>query len=222
MMANTKHFVVIGLGTFGAALASRLARNGCRVTGVDSSQENVEELKDSLYEAIIGDATERETLEHLPLQTADAVFISMGEDITRSLLATLHAKELGARRIIVKGVTPEHGKILARLGVDRVVYPEIEIARQLADQFTWPNIVDLLPLGADYNFVEIAVPDAFVGKTLQEIDLRRRLGVFVVGVKDAMTGNLDVLPSGDYRLGADQILLVVGRSQDLNRLRNWS
>lgn len=219
-MAETKHFVVIGLGTFGAALATRLARNGCRVTGVDSSEEHVEALKDILYEAIIGDATERETVEHLPIQAADAVFISMGEDITRSLLATLHAKELGAKRVVVKGVTPEHGKILTRLGVDRVVYPEIEIARQLADQFTWPNIVDLLPLGADYSFIEIAVPDSFVGKTLQDMDLRRRLGISVVGVKDAMTGKVEVLPSGDFRLGADQILLIVGRSQDLNRLRD--
>lgn len=219
-MAETKHFVVIGLGTFGAALATRLARNGCRVTGVDSSEEHVEALKDILYEAIIGDATERETVEHLPIQAADAVFISMGEDITRSLLATLHAKELGAKRVVVKGVTAEHGKILTRLGVDRVVYPEIEIARQLADQFTWPNIVDLLPLGADYSFIEIAVPDSFVGKTLQDMDLRRRLGISVVGVKDAMTGKVEVLPSGDFRLGADQILLIVGRSQDLNRLRD--
>ena len=94
-MASPKNFVVIGLGSFGSALAQRLCKNGCRVTGLDSSRECVDALKDILYEAIIGDATERETIEHLPVKQANAVFISMGEDITRSLLATLHAKELG-------------------------------------------------------------------------------------------------------------------------------
>ena len=219
-MADNRHFVVIGLGTFGAALAIRLCKNECRVTGLDSHQERVDELKDVLYEAVIGDATDRDALEHLPLKTANGVFISLGEDITRSLLATLHCRELGASRIIVKGVTDEHGKILNRLGVERVVYPEIEIARQTADRYTWPNVVDFLPIDPEFSFVEIAVPDSFVSKTLQEINLRRKLGVWVVGVKDALTGKLEMFPDGEFRLGADQMLLVVGRHSDLGRLRN--
>ncbi|MBM4000588.1 MAG: TrkA family potassium uptake protein [Planctomycetes bacterium] len=219
-MAEMRHFVVIGLGTFGAALATRLAKNGCRVTGIDSEEERVDELKDVLYEAVIGDATDRDALEHMPLQQADAVFVSMGEDITRSLLATLHAKELGARRIIVKGVTSEHGKILSRLGVERVVYPEIEIASQVADQFTWPNVIDFLPIDPEFSFLEIAVPDSLIGQSLQEINLRRRIGVWVVGVKDVMSGKLEMFPDGEFRLGADQMLLVVGRHSDLNRLRD--
>ncbi len=219
-MAETRHFVVIGLGTFGAALATKFCKNDCRVTGIDSAEERVDELKNVLYEAIIGDATDRDTLQHLPLEEADATFISMGEDITRSLLATLHAKELGARRIIVKGVTPEHGKILTRLGVERVVYPEFEIATQVADQFTWPNVIDFLPIDPEFSFVEIAVPDSFIKQTLQQINLRRKIGVWVVGVKDALTGKLEMFPDGEFRLGADQMLLVVGRHKDLNKLRD--
>lgn len=175
-MAENRHFVVIGLGTFGRALAERLCQNHCRVTGMDANAMRVEELKDVLYEAVIGDATDREALQHLPLKYANGVFISLGEDITRSLLATLHCKELGANRIIVKGVTDEHGKILSRLGVERVVYPEIEIARQTADRYTWPNVVDFLPIDPEYSFVEMAVPETFTGKTLQQINLRRKLG----------------------------------------------
>jgi trk system potassium uptake protein len=219
-MAETRHFIVIGLGTFGAALARRLCHNECRVTGMDFHKERVDELKDILYEAIIGDATDRDAIAHLPMDDANAVFVSLGEDITRSLLATLHAKELGANRIIVKGVTAEHGRILNRLGVERVIYPEIEIAQQLADQYTWPNVVDFLPIDPEFSFVEIAIPDSFIGQTLQEINLRRRIGVWVVGVKDAMTGKLEMFPDGEFRLGADQMLLVVGRHKDLNRLRD--
>jgi trk system potassium uptake protein TrkA len=221
-MATPKHFVVIGLGSFGAALARRLSKNGCRVTGLDASTERVDGLKNELYEAIIGDATERETIEHLPLEGAAAVFVSMGEDITQSLLATLHVRELGARRIIVKGVTQEHGKLLKSLGVERVIFPEIEIAEELADRMTWTNVVDFLPIDPDYSFLEIAVPDSFAGKTLLELNIRQKYGIWIVGVKDSMSGELTMFPAGDFKIKADQLLLVVGRHRDLGALRSMS
>lgn len=111
-MAEIKHFVVIGLGTFGTAIARQLAKNRCRVTGLDAERERVESLKDCLYEAIIGDVRDREALKHLPLAEANAVVLGLGEDITQSILAALHVKELGARCVIAKGVTDDHGKIL--------------------------------------------------------------------------------------------------------------
>jgi trk system potassium uptake protein TrkA len=217
-MADHKHFVVIGLGSFGGALAERLSENGCRVTGMDTSKERVESLKDVLYEAVIGDAQESESVAHLPVATAHAVFISMGEDITRSLLATLHAKELKAKQVIVKGVTDEHARILKCLGVDRVIFPETEIARQLADRMTWPNVLDFLPIDPDYSFLEVAAPDTCAGKTLQDLDLRKRFNVWVVGVKDALTGKLEMFPGGEYTLSADQVLLVIGKQTDVNRM----
>jgi trk system potassium uptake protein TrkA len=218
-MAETKRFVVIGLGSFGTALATRLHKNDCRVTGIDQRKDRVELLKNELYEAVIGDATEREVLEHLGLRDAHAVFISLGENIARSLLATLHCKELGARRIIVKGVTKEHGKLLKHLGVERVVFPEIEVATELADRMTWPNILDFLPIDPDYSIVEIAVPESWSGQTLAEANLRRRYGVWVVGLKDALTGKLEIFPDADFRLNSSQLLVVVGKQTDLNRLR---
>ncbi|MEQ8784867.1 MAG: TrkA family potassium uptake protein [Pirellulaceae bacterium] len=217
-MANSR-FIVIGLGTFGAALAARLCKNHCRVTGVDSQKERVEPLKSDLYEAVIGDATDRATLEHLHVKDADAVMISLGEDITRSLLATLHARELGARRIIVKGVTPEHGKILKSLGVERVVFPESEIAVSLADRMTWPNIVDFVPIDPEYSFFEISVPDSFVGKSLQELDLRRKYGVWIVGVKDALSGKLQMLPGAEFKFNVDQLLLMIGKQDEVQGMR---
>lgn len=219
-MPPVKHFYILGLGSFGGALARRLKKNGCRVTGVDSSRENVEEIKDDLYEAIIADATEYESLQHLNLKEANGVFISMGEDITPSLLATLHAKELGAKRIIVKGVTKDHGKLLKSLGVERVIFPEAEIAETLADRMTWPNIIDFLPIDPEYSFMEVAVPDEMVGKSLMNLNLRQQYGVWVVGVKDPMTGKLAMFPDGGYSLGLDQLLLVVGKQSSLEQLRN--
>jgi trk system potassium uptake protein TrkA len=218
-MAELKHFVLVGLGSFGSALAIKLKANGCRVTGIDADIARVESLRDVLFEAVIGDGTDRESLQPLGLQRATAVVISMGEDITRSLLATLHAKELGAKHIMVKGVTPEHGKILKSLGVERVVFPEIEIANQLADRLTWPNVIDYLPIDSEHSFVEIAVPDSLAGKTLIECDLRRRYGIWVVGAKDALTGKLTMFPEGSFKMSDDQMLLVVGKEVDLAKLR---
>lgn len=218
-MAEMKHFIVVGLGSFGAALAERLHKNGCRVTGMDINPDLVERRSTSLYEAVIGDATQREAMEHLKLSRADSVVISMGEDITRSILATLHAKELEARRVIVKGVTEEHSRILKRLGVDRVVFPEIEIAQSLADRLTWPNIVDYLPIDPEYSFVEIAAPEEFRGKTLEQLNLRREYGVWIVGVKDVLTGKLRMFPAGDTKMGPDELLLMVGKDTDIQKLR---
>ncbi len=218
-MAENRRFVVIGLGTFGAALAKKLKENGLRVTGIDFETAKVEACQEFLFEAVIGDATDRETLASLFLDRAESVLISMGEDITRSLLATLHAKELGAKRIIVKGVSREHGKLLKSLGVERVVFPEIEIAQQLADRLTWPSIIDFLPIDSDYSFVEIAMPESLMGKLLMESDLRRRFGLWVVGVKDIMTGKLVMFPDGEFRFAEDQMLLVVGKDKDLKKFR---
>ena len=220
-MAEQKHFVVVGLGSFGGALAGRMAKNGCRVTGMDSSKDCVESLKDVLYEAVIGDARDRDTIAHLHVSSADAVIISMGEDITQSLLATLHCKELGAKQVVVKGVTEEHARILKCLGVDRVIFPEIEIARQLADRMTWPNVLDFLPIDPEYSFLEVAAPDSYAGRLLQELELRQKYNVWVVGVKDALTGKLEMFPDGQFKLSADQVLLVVGKQVDVNKFSDW-
>lgn len=216
-MADPKklRFILIGMGSFGSALARRLAAHGCRVTGLDADRERIARLEDILYEPIIGDATDRNTVEHLSVKDADAVVISLGEDITRSLLATLHARSLGAERVIVKGVTKEHGQILKTMGVSRVIFPEEEMAEALGDRMIWPNIVDFLPIDPEYSFVEVAMPEAFVGKTLLELDLRKRHSVWVIGAKDALTGKLEMFPGADHKFGPDQLLLLIGKQRDL-------
>src|SRR5690606_20962998 len=108
------------------------------------------------------------------------------------------------------------------LGVTRVIFPEIEIAEELADRMTWTNVVDFLPIDPDYSFIEIAVPDSFAGKTLQELNIRQKYGVWIVGVKDSMTGKLTMFPAGDFMMQADQLLLVVGRHRDLGAIRDMA
>jgi len=218
-MAPVKKFIMLGMGTFGSALATKLAANGCQVTGVDQRRERLDLLKNVLHEAVIGDSTDREVLENLPIRDATAVFISLGETISQSLLATLHVRELGARNVIVKGVTKEHGKILEHLGVDRVVFPEEEVARELADRMTWPNVLDYQPIDPEDSVAEDAMPSSLSGKTLAEANLRSRIGVHVMGIKDVMKGKFEMFPDGKTRLLEDQVLLVVGREKEIAALR---
>ncbi|MEY3206119.1 MAG: Ktr system potassium uptake protein [Planctomycetota bacterium] len=218
-MAPVKKFIMLGMGTFGSALATKLAANGCQVTGVDVKRDRLDLLKNVLHEAVIGDSTDREVLENLPIRDATAVFISLGETISQSLLATLHVKELGARNVIVKGVTKEHGKILEHLGVDRVVFPEEEVARELADRMTWPNVLDYLPIDPEYSVAEVAMPSSLSGKSLAEANLRSRIGIHIMGIKDVMRGKFEMFPDGKTRLLEDQVLLVVGREKEIAALR---
>jgi trk system potassium uptake protein TrkA len=103
--------------------------------------------------------------------------------------------------------------------VERVVFPEIEAATELADRMTWPNVLDFIPIDPEYSVAEIAVPDVFMAKTLAETNLRRRYGVSVVAMKDSLTGKLDVFPDGAMRLSDSQLLVVVGKQAEINRLR---
>lgn len=211
--------MVLGLGSFGSALAIKLSENGCRVTGVDQNRERIEGMKDILYEAINADCTDRQALAQIMLPQAQAVFISLGESLENSLLATLHAKELGARDIWVKGLTQEHGKILEALGVQHIIYPEVETARNLADRVTWPNVLEYLPIDDEYQFAETSVPDQLYGQTLREADLRRQFGIWVLGIKDTLSNRLEIFPDGDTKLLDNHMLLLVSKKADLEKFR---
>jgi len=221
-MATIKKFIVLGMGSFGTALTRKLAANGCQVTGVDQRRERLDLVKNVVHEAVIADCTDRPVLENLAIRDATAVFISLGENLTPSLLATLHVKELGARNVIVKGVTLEHGKILEHLGADRVVFPEEEVARELADRMTWPNVLDYLPIDPEYSVAEVAMPSSLSGRSLADANLRSRIGVHVMGIKDVMRGKFEMFPDGKTMLLDDQVLLVVGREKELTALREMA
>ena len=147
------------------------------------------------------------------------MFVALGEEITPSLLATLHSKELGASRVIAKGTTKEQQKILEKLGVERVVFAEEEIARELADRMTWPNVIDFLPIDPEYSILEMESPESLIDRQLVDADLRRRFGIWVIGVKDTQTGKLTMFPDGQFMFGEDQMLVVVGKQGDLDQLR---
>ena len=214
-----RRFVVLGLGSFGSALAVTLSEHECRVTGVDVSAKAVEAVQNDIYEAVVADATDRSALEQLLVNEAETVFVALGEKIERSILAALHLRDLQAREVYAKGVNEEHARILKALGVGRVVFPEVEFAQDLAIRIAFPNILERMHIDPQYSIIEIGVPPSFAGKTLQEADIGRRYGVHVIGIRDVLHQTVRVVPPGEVRLGDDQILIVIGREEDLHKLR---
>jgi trk system potassium uptake protein TrkA len=213
-----RRYAVVGLGSFGATVARALFERSHEVVGVDRSRQRVQELRDSCTEAIEADATELETLKSLGIADAEAVVVSLGERMDASVLATLHLKDLGARRIVVKAVSEDHGEILRRVGATRIIHPERDTARHLALQLGLGlrSIVEYMPLAADSSLVELNAPSAFVGKTLAELALPKRFRVLVVAVKRG--DSLTLGPGAGQRIEAGDVIVLVGRDEDIDRV----
>jgi trk system potassium uptake protein TrkA len=209
-------YAVIGLGKFGSTVARTLYERGHEVIAIDRDRDRVRELREASTQAIEADCTDQETLKGVGIHDADAVVISLGESMDASILVTLYAKELGIREIVVKALSLDHGKILKMIGATEVVHPERESARRVARGIGLRSIVEFLPLSADSSLVELSAPAEFVGRTLAETDIRRRFQVLVIAIKRGET--LLTATGGDERLLEGDVLVLVGRDTDLQRI----
>lgn len=226
-----KKFFVIGLGNFGFNIAQTLVENDCEVLGMDTNKDTVQMAKDHITHAIIGDASNKEVLESLAISDFDAAIISIGQDMTSSILISLYLREIGIPRIIVRAISEDHGKILNLIGVDDVVFPERDMAIRIANRLSLKNAMDYLPLSEEYGILEVDAPKSFFNKTLKELKISTKFGCQVIGLKNpGMNGdkydlsgkNVDIkiAPTGDDVVKPNTILIVVGKLTDIERLQN--
>ncbi|HPB81963.1 MAG TPA: TrkA family potassium uptake protein [Spirochaetota bacterium] len=224
-----KQYIVIGLGNFGLSLAQQLEENGCEVLGIDMSRELVEHAKDFLSHAVIGDATNKELLSSLSLKDFDGSVISIGQDMAPSTLIALYLKEAGAQNIIVRAVSRDHGKILEKIGVTEVLYPENEMAVKLANRLSMKNALDYLPLSDEHGILEVIPPKSFIGKDLKELQISVRFKCQVIAIKhmnhragaESATGDfsLKIPPSADDIITSDTIMIIIGKVKDIERIQ---
>jgi trk system potassium uptake protein TrkA len=207
-------YAVIGLGKFGATVVRSLHERGHEVIAIDQDRPRVQDVRDSCTQAIEADCTDQDTLRALGLQDSDAVVVSLGERMDASILVTLYLRELGTKEIVVKAVSEDHGKILHLIGATEIVHPERDTARRVARGLGLRSIVEYLPLAADSSLVEVHVPPDFVGKTLAELEIRKRYQVLVVAIKRG--DGLIIATGGDERLQPGDVLVLVGRDRDLD------
>ena len=214
-----KSFAVIGLSSFGYYLAKYLSAQGYHVLAIDKKEERIERVKSFVDKAIIIDATDKDTLATLGLDDLDGVFVSLGDEMDASILVTLYLRELKVKRIITKALTEDHGKILDIIGAHQVVFPERDEAYRLSRNLGSDYILDTIDLMEGYSIIEIAPPQAFIGHTLGELDLRKKFGVLVIVVKELIPEKIVMVPSADHMIKDTSILLILGADEALEKIK---
>lgn len=211
--------IVIGLGRFGFNVARRLFEAGHEVIAVDSDPAIVQRIEPYSSRAVVLDARDKDRLEALGVKDCGVAVVSLGELIDVSTLVALHLKELGVQKIVTKAGSDDHAKLLRLIGVDEIIQPEREAAERLAERLTHANLIDHLPLGADYSIEEVAPLDRFVGKTLRELELPRRFGIHVLGIRDVLVNKVHLNPGADLKIKESDSLIVLGGNEDMKALR---
>jgi trk system potassium uptake protein TrkA len=208
---RSQQVLVIGLGRFGQSLARALVAGGLEVMAVDAREEATDEIANDVTHVMIADSTDEHVLREIGPETFDCVVCSIGGDIQASIMTTLLLKEMGVRRLIAKASTALHGRALQKLGVDRVVYPERDMAQRLAQDLITPELTEVLHLTVQESMFEIAAPRQFVGHNLVELRLRERFGLNVLAIR--REGEPIVSPKPTEVILAGDMLLVLGNRE---------
>ena len=214
-----KQFAIIGLGNFGYYLATRLYDKGHEVLAIDRDPNRVQEIRDKVSQAVVADATDRKAVEPLGIKQMDAAIICIGLVLSDSILATLNLKEIGVEKVFAKAITEAHGRILQKIGVSEIFFPEKDMALSLAERLENPNMIDYLPFLEDYSIVELAPPKEFIGKALKDLDLINRYGVQVVAIKEIVPDKLNLIPTAQFVLKDSDIMILLGPNDSLAKLK---
>ncbi len=216
MKEKTKQYLVLGLGRFGESLAMSLYKLGHEVLAVDSDAELVDSIAPHVTQAIQIDATDEGALESLGVRNFDAAIVSIGQNVRDSILVCVLLKELGVPYLIAKAIDELHAKVLRKVGVDRVIFPERDMGVRVAKSLLTPNVLEMIDLSDDYQLLETILPTKWVGNTIIGMDVRRRYGVSILAIHRG--GEFFVSPAPDFAFQAGDILLVLGKKDDIDSL----
>ncbi len=211
-----KQFAVIGLGRFGSSVARTLYSAGHQVLGIDESEERVRANLDNCTRAVEADATDEAALRALGIRNFDTVIVGIGGDIQASILVTLMLKEIGVKQVVVKAQSVLHGKVLDKVGADRVVFPERDMGTRVARSLVASNILEYIELAPDFSILEMLVSEKMIGKNLRQLDLRNRYDVNVIAIKRSDSFDLSV--RADTAIEPGDILILVGKNEHLRRM----
>ncbi|MBU1862923.1 MAG: TrkA family potassium uptake protein [Candidatus Omnitrophica bacterium] len=214
-----KQIAIIGAGNFGKNLALNLAREGAEVLVIDINKAKIEAIKDEVTRAIIADASKKDALKAIGFADFDIVVVSLGERIDVSVMAILFLKELGIKKIIAKANNEDYAKAMKLVGADEIIFPEKDVADRLAHFFLYGDIVDYITLSEQYGIIEIAVPETLYGKSIQELDFRKKYLLNIIAVKNPLKDKMNIVPPSDYRFQPDDSIVVLGEADNINKLK---
>ncbi|MGX6465908.1 potassium channel family protein [Leuconostoc falkenbergense] len=202
-------YAIIGLGRFGGALLQTLVANGQDVMGIDINEENVNDYRDIATQVVVADAQEDDVLRKLDIASFDHVIIAIGHNMQASILATINAKDLGAKNVTAKAENHTHLRVLTKIGADVVVQPEREMGERVARKLLAPNMLNFIELSDDYSMAEIQIVNpVFYGRSIKDLNIRKKFGLNVIAVRH--DNEVIVAPEASYTLQEKDIVSVVG------------
>lgn len=211
-----KQFAIIGMGRFGSSIARTLYSLGNDVLAIDFQEERIEEVSDFVTHAVVAEATDEQTLISLGLRNFDVAVVTIGTDIQASILVCLLCKEMGIKTVLAKAQNELHARVLRKIGVDRVVFPERDMGMRLAHNLVSSNILDFIELSSDHSLVEINVQETWTGNSLKDLNMRAKYGVNVMAIKHA--GSINISPRGEDIVQSGDTLVVIGANDDIRRI----
>jgi trk system potassium uptake protein TrkA len=210
-------FLVIGLGRFGQCLVLSLARLGQSVLAVDVDESRVQSVAAEIDAAVCADATDEAALRELHPERMTCAIVAIGmEGMQSSIMAAALLHQMGVPRIVARAVNELHARVLRAVGAHEIVNPEAEIGDRLAQRLAQPNVFSQMELGDETDLAEVGVPAAFIGKTLIELDVRRKYGVSVVAIRKGESFHAN--PDGNERLDGNDVLVLIGAKTAIRRL----
>lgn len=212
-----KSFLIVGLGRFGHHLAANLLEHGNEVMIIDMDEKKIEDLVPFATSAKIGDCTNPEVLKSLGVGNFNAVFVCIGTNFQSSLEITSQLKEMGAKRVISKATRDIQAKFLLRNGADEVIYPEKDLAENLAARYSVSNVFDYMELDQGYAIYEIPPLKEWVNKSIRESDIAAKYHISILGIR-RNEGPSTIMPSADYVIRAEEHLMVLSDEKNLGSL----
>lgn len=212
-----KTIAVLGLGIFGTTVARELSKFDCDVMVIDNEATHVQAIADEVETAIIGDFTNFEFLQTTGLQQCDIVIVATGDNLESSVLAIMHSKKLNISKIIAKAKTPTYEAVLYEIGADYVIMPERQAGKQLASRILRNQIEEVLRLDDETAIIEFKIPKEWVGRSIEQLDIRRQYDLNIIGERNITTGKLDTSISIHDALEEDKILVAIASNQTFER-----
>ena len=212
---NKKTILLIGLGRFGLHIAKKLHELGHEVMVVDVNEERINQAVPYVTDAQIGNSTNEEFLKSLGINNFDLCIVTISDDFQSSLETTSLLKELGAKKVVSRAERDGQAKFLLRNGADEIVYPEKQLASWMAIKYSADHILDYIEIDNEHAIFEVSVPKDWIGKTIGEIDIRKKYGINILGIKDGKKLNVNVIPS--QILSSELSLLVIGDYKKLKK-----
>ncbi|PZE21647.1 potassium channel family protein [Paenibacillus xerothermodurans] len=207
-------FAVIGLGRFGSSVAQELVQLGHEVLGIDRNESVVNDMSELLTHVVAADASDEDMLRSIGIRNFHCVVVAIGDDIQASILTALLLIELGVEKVVAKALSPLHGKVLQKIGVNRVIYPERDMGVRVANQLVSPNLLDYIELSEQYTIAELSATRRISGRTLKDLDTRARHGCSIVAINKKQ--DVIIAPTAEDVVEEGDVMVVIGTNPQIN------